>query len=178
MRHAILALLAGEPRHGYELKQAFEQTFGAAWPPLNIGQIYTTLSRLERDGLVAGRLVEQDNRPDKRVYDLTEAGQRELSLWLAAPTAGPRLKDDFFTKLVLLGLPGVNGVDPAQLIARQRREYLQALRGLNDLATSEQAAGNDTAVLLIEGAILHAQADLRWLDLCEQRIGQTLQRRA
>jgi DNA-binding PadR family transcriptional regulator len=176
MRHAVLALLAGESRHGYELKQAFEQTFGSAWPPLNIGQIYTTLARLERDGLVAGRLVEQDSRPDKRVYELTDAGRGELSHWLDAPAAGPRLKDDFFTKLVLLGLPGVNGVDPAQLIARQRREYLQALRGLNELAHREQESGNQTAMLLIEGAMLHAQADLRWLDLCEERLA-TVSRR-
>jgi DNA-binding PadR family transcriptional regulator len=170
MRHAILALLAGEPRHGYELKQAFEQTFGAAWPPLNIGQVYTTLGRLERDGLVTGQLIEQGSRPDKRVYVITEAGRAELASWIAEPTAGARLKDEFFTKLVLLDLPGVNGgVDRATLIARQRREYLQALRSLNDLVMREQAAGNGTVSLLIEGAILHLQADLRWLDLCEER---------
>lgn len=171
MRHAILALLAGEPRHGYDLKQAIEQTFGAAWPPLNIGQVYTTLSRLERDGFVVSRLVEQGSRPDKKVYEITAAGRAELSAWIDAPTAGARLKDDLFSKLVLLQLPGVNGgVEPRMLIARQRREYLQALRGLNDLALQEQAAGNDTVSLLIEGAMLHLQADLRWLDLCEARV--------
>lgn len=173
MRHAILALLAGEPRHGYELKQAIEQTFGAAWPPLNIGQVYTTLGRLERDGSVAGRLVEQGSRPDKKVYEITDAGRAELSDWIDAPTAGARLKDEFFTKLVLLHLPGVNGgLDATTLIARQRRAYLQSLRALNDLVEREQAAGNGTVSLLIEGAILHLQADLRWLDLCEERVSR------
>jgi DNA-binding PadR family transcriptional regulator len=175
MRHAILALLAGEPRHGYELKQAIEQTFGAAWPPLNIGQVYTTLGRLERDGFVVSCLVEQGSRPDKRVYEITEAGRVELAAWIDAPIAGARLKDEFFTKLVLLHLPGMNGgVEPAALIARQRREYLQQLRGLNELVLREQVAGNGTVSLLIEGAILHLQADLRWLDLCEARLREGL----
>ena len=75
MRFPLLALLAGGPAHGYELKQAMEQQFGAVLPPLNAGQIYTTLSRLERDGLVEDDAVAQNGRPNKRVYRLTEAGQ-------------------------------------------------------------------------------------------------------
>jgi DNA-binding PadR family transcriptional regulator len=178
MREVLLALLADGREHGYELKQAVEQTFGGTWPPLNIGQIYTTLGRLERDGLVQSEHVSQEGRPDKRVYTLTDAGRAELREWIEAPVAGARLKDEFFTKLVLARLPGVarlNGAsDPLALINRQRREYLGMLRQLNlALLREEEDHGRGTsAALLIEGAILHLEADLKWLDVCEQRLAR------
>ena len=176
MREVLLALLADGREHGYELKQAIESTFGDAWPPLNIGQIYTTLGRLERDGLVYSEHVPQEGRPDKRVYVLTDAGRAELRGWIEAPVAAPALKDEFFTKLVLARLPGVahlNGAsDPLTLIARQRRAYLQSLRDLNDLATRQLVEHEPSiaTALLVERATLHVQADLKWLDMCEQRL--------
>ena len=100
MRSAFLALLAARPAHGYELRQALEQRFGSALPPMNAGQVYTTLARLERDGLVVGEDVPDDSR-QKRVYALTDAGRAALDEWVAAPTPGPRLRDEFFLKLVL-----------------------------------------------------------------------------
>ena len=167
MRFPLLALLADGPAHGYELKQAMEQRFGSVLPPLNTGQIYTTLSRLQRDGLVEDAAVTQNGRPNKRVYRLTERGRNELLGWVAEATPAARLKDDFFIKLVLAGTAGI--ADPAELIARQRDAYLQALRELDDVALA--ADGDDTAALLVEGAALHLEADLKWLDLCEQRLG-------
>jgi DNA-binding PadR family transcriptional regulator len=166
MRYPFLALLAEAPAHGYELKQALEQRFGTILPPLNAGQIYTTLGRLERDGLVRGDDVPQDGRPNKRVYELTGAGRAALEEWIATPATGSRVKDEFFMKLVLAGHAGI--ADPQQLIDRQRREYLQALRDLDALARDEN--GNVAAALLVEGAALHLQADLKWLELCEQRL--------
>ena len=165
MRHPLLALLANGPAHGYELKQALEQQFGTVLPPLNAGQIYTTLSRLERDDLVQDNAVEQNGRPNKRVYELTDKGQRELERWLGDATPATRLKDDFFMKLVLARAAGI--ADPLELINRQRAAYLQALRELDD----SNPNGDETAALLIEGAALHLEADLKWLDLCEQRMG-------
>jgi DNA-binding PadR family transcriptional regulator len=171
MRHLLLAFLCDAQAHGYELKQAIEQTFGDAWPPINIGQIYTTLSRLERDGLVQSAHVSQDGRPDKRVYGLTDAGRHELHAWLEAPVSEPRLKDEFLSKLIVATRLGLNGaLKPLDLIARQRRAYLQNLRDLNELASRQQAGSDGAALLLIEGAILHLQADLKWLELCEQRL--------
>ena len=126
------ALLANGPAHGYELKQAMEQQFGSVLPPLNAGQIYTTLSRLERDGLVDDDPVPQNGRPNKRVYQLTEAGRMELRGWVADATPAARLKDDFFVKLVLARAAGI--ADPLELIDRQRAAYLQALRELDDVA--------------------------------------------
>ena len=88
MRFALLALLSLGPAHGYELKAAFETHFGAVWPPLNIGQVYTTLARLERDGLVVATDVEQSDRPNKRVYSLTGAG-REFRVWILLEQESP-----------------------------------------------------------------------------------------
>jgi DNA-binding PadR family transcriptional regulator len=165
MRSPLLALLANGPAHGYELKLAMEQRFGAVLPPLNAGQIYTTLGRLERDGLVDDDAVAQNGRPNKRVYRLTERGKSELAGWVADSTPQTRLKDDFFIKLVLARAAGI--ADPAELIDRQRAAYLQALRDLDDVVTN----GDETAALLVEGAALHLEADLKWLELCEQRLG-------
>jgi DNA-binding PadR family transcriptional regulator len=165
MRYPFLALLASGPAHGYELKQALEQRFGAALPPLNAGQVYTTLARLERDGLVRGNDVPDDTR-QKRIYALTPAGRAALEEWAELPTAATRLRDEFFMKLVLAGLSGV--ADPRTLIERQRRECLQALRDLSQAAPN----GNLVGSLLLEGAALHLEADLKWLDLCEERLVQ------
>jgi DNA-binding PadR family transcriptional regulator len=168
MRYPFLALLASGPAHGYELRQAFEERFGGLLPPINAGQIYTTLARLERDGLVSADDVAQNGRPNKRVYELTDGGRSALAAWVAAPAPGARLKDEFFIKLVLAGLTGV--ADPKALIERQRREYLQSMRDLDRLAAERRGSGDPAAELLIEGAILHLRADLEWLDLCDQRL--------
>src|SRR3984957_13733421 len=104
VRQPLLALLAKEPAHGYELKLALEQTFGAAYPSPNIGQIYVTLKRLEADGLVRSQDVAQTTRPNKRVYELTPAGREAVAAWVDEPSDGPRVRDDFFTKLILADL--------------------------------------------------------------------------
>jgi DNA-binding PadR family transcriptional regulator len=165
MKLPILALLVASPAHGYELKQQLEAHFGAALPPLNTGQIYTALARLERDGLVEGDAVAEDTR-NKRVYRATDAGRAAVDEWVVQPSQGTRLRDEFFMKLILAGRTGI--APPGALIERQRAEYLQALRDLDRLAA---AAGGDAAqALLIEGAALHLEADLKWLDLCEQQL--------
>src|SRR5438876_286581 len=92
MKFPILAMLASSPAHGYELKRELEHHFGAALPPLNTGQIYTSLARLERDGLVDADRVAQDSRPNKRVYRLTDAGRVARADWVAQPTPGTRLR--------------------------------------------------------------------------------------
>jgi DNA-binding PadR family transcriptional regulator len=165
MKHAFLALLAHAPSHGYDLRLALEQRFGALLPPVNAGQIYTTLQRLERDGLITGTDVPEDSR-NKRVYELTQAGRDALERWIETPAVATRLKDDFFMKLVLAGLTGI--ADAKLLIDRQRREYLQTLRDLDELAPD--GAEESVAALLVEGAALHLEADLRWLEACEQRL--------
>jgi len=165
MRELFLALLSDEHAHGYELKRALEQEFGSLLPVLNAGQIYTTLARLERDGLVVGEPVQGDSR-GKRVYRLTDAGRAMLAKWIETPASGRRLKDEFFMKLVVAYSAGL--ARPEKLIESQRREYLQSLRDLNVVL---EANGKEPAAeLLLEGAILHLKADLEWLDLIERRL--------
>jgi DNA-binding PadR family transcriptional regulator len=169
MKLPLLALLAARPSHGYELKSAVTTTFGPLLPPLNAGQVYTSLQRLERDGLVTAPAGDDDPR-NKRVYEITEAGRRELARWAAEPTRSAHLKDGFGIKLVLAALTGL--VDPVELIARQREEYLRALRHLDDVQAQIDGAGRGrlAAELLLEGGALRLQADLRWLDHCERRL--------
>jgi DNA-binding PadR family transcriptional regulator len=165
MRELFLALLAGDGVHGYELKQSLEQEFGELLPALNAGQIYSTLARLERDGLVVGKSVEGDSRR-KRVYELTEEGRAALDRWIASPVPGTRLKDEFFMKFAVLASAGL--ADPRALIDGQRREYMQSLRDLDAvLAANGKGAA---AELLVEGALLHLKADLEWLELIEDRM--------
>ena len=165
VRMPLLALLAKEPAHGYELKMLLEQIFGEAYPSPNIGQIYVTLQRLERDGLVASQDVVQQTRPNKRVYELTPAGRVALANWVDQPSEGPRIRDDFFMKLALSPLAGAT--DRLGLINRQRRGYLNQMRGLSTLAGATEPG---VARLLIEGAILHLQADLDWLERCQEEL--------
>jgi DNA-binding PadR family transcriptional regulator len=165
MREVFMALLSGGRGHGYELKQAIENEFGALLPELNSGQIYSTLARLERDGLIEGEAVADDNR-GKKVYRLTARGREALRAWVGVPVPGARLKDEFFVKLVIASSVGL--ADPSDLIELQRGEYLQSLRDLD--ARLASAAHGPTAELLVEGAVLHLKADLEWLDLIEERL--------
>jgi DNA-binding PadR family transcriptional regulator len=166
LKYALLGLLAQEPRHGYDLKNAFETMLGGTWP-LNIGQVYTTLSRLERDGLVGSEVVPQDLLPDRKVYSMTSAGLDELHGWLAEPSQGTiRLKEEFFVKLLIHQLVASDGA--LSLIWKQRQVYMQKLAQLAALRTDPTIP--PATELLVEGAILHVEADLEWLDVCEERL--------
>ena len=166
MREALLSLLHKEPAHGYELKLAIESMFGELWPAVNIGQVYSTLARLERAGLVRSAAVAQGSRPDKRVYELTPRGREALTQWVDDVLPAGRVRDTFFSKLVLAWKTRL--ADPVVLIDRQRRAYLLRLRELNELA---ETASGLVARLAVEAAVLHVQADLKLLEFCEQAIG-------
>jgi DNA-binding PadR family transcriptional regulator len=164
LKSALLGLLVLDPKHGYDLKNELEQALGGHWE-INFGQIYSTLARLERDGLVEVAEEDQDGR-GKKTYRITDMGRAELAAWFEQPVEKPRpLRDEFFLKLVIGRLSG--RPDPARIIDRQRQAYLTQLRGLTALAAR---AEDPTVELMAEGAILHLQADLRWLDLCDERL--------
>ncbi|MFK0159985.1 PadR family transcriptional regulator [Streptomyces sp. NPDC090493] len=167
MRLPLLALLARGPAHGYELKQDLEQLLGSAYPQPNVGQIYVTLGRLEKQGLIEGEDIEQSSRPNKKVYRLTASGQAELLAWFDRPEDEPRVRDDFFMKLALAPQTGI--ADQIALINRQRRQYLNSMRSLSKLAAAEDR-DNRIAHLLIVGAMLHLQADLDWLERCQEEL--------
>ncbi|OEJ27434.1 PadR family transcriptional regulator [Streptomyces agglomeratus] len=167
MRLPLLALLARGPAHGYELKQGLEQLLGAAYPQPNVGQIYVTLGRLEKSGLIEGEEIAQSNRPNKKIYRLTDAGREALHVWFEDPTDEPRVRDEFFMKLALAPASGM--ADQITLINKQRRQYLNTLRDLSKLAATEDR-DNRISQLLIEGAMLHLQADLDWLERCQEEL--------
>ncbi|MGW7672878.1 PadR family transcriptional regulator [Streptomyces sp. NPDC054775] len=167
MRFPLMALLAKGPAHGYELKQALEARLGSAYPQLNIGQIYITLARLEKAGLIRGEDVAQSGRPNKRTYELTETGHEAVASWLEAPSGEPRVRDEFFLKLALA--PDTGLADPIGLINKQRRHYLNLMRAMSRLATGEEAE-NPYPQLLVEGAMLHLRADLDWLERCQEEL--------
>lgn len=169
----LLALLATGPAHGYELKLAAEATLGAAAAPINIGQIYTTLQRMERDGLVSVLPVAQDGKPDKKVHGLTEAGRAALLAWLDAPLGTPRQRgrDDVYTRILFAAQPAVAALLPGgvgTLIARQRRDTLLQVRDLTQRLNSTPRGSS--GALLLEGALLQLEGELRWLDLCDAHL--------
>jgi DNA-binding PadR family transcriptional regulator len=165
VREAMLALLAKEPAHGYELRQRLTAALGPVGEVLNPGQVYVTLSRLERAGLVQGVQVAQSAAPDKRVYEVTPAGRDVVAAWLL-DSGWPKVAPvEFHLKLVAAAGTGL--ADPVAMIDAQRRELLRQLRDVQRLAESQPADGE--GVLLLEGAALRLQADIRWLEACEQR---------
>jgi DNA-binding PadR family transcriptional regulator len=164
MRYVFLALLASGPAHGYELKRRHDALFASGWGPINIGQIYVTLGRLERDGLITHHTVQQAGRSDRKVYALTELGHKALEAWLGEPPEVPLPKSDLLLKLVSASLAGAP--DAAAVVGAHRQRCLQALHDL-DRAAADAAPGS-VAELLAQGTGLHLQAELRWLDLCDE----------
>lgn len=165
MRDPILALLAKEPAHGYEVRQRLVDALGPAGQALNPGQVYVTLSRLEKVGLVEVEQVGQQGHPDKKVYDLTAAGRARVAEWLADVTWAKVAPTEFHLKLVAADLTGL--ADPVALIDAQRHELLRQLREVEEAGLAQPPDSH--GALLLEGAALRLQADVRWLEVCEQR---------
>jgi DNA-binding PadR family transcriptional regulator len=168
VKHALLALLEQEPMYGYQLRAAFEERTAATWP-LNIGQVYTTLSRLERDGLVVGGDTDDDGH---QIYKLTEAGHAEVTEWFAnAVSRAQPPRDELAIKLALAVT--APGLDVGAVIHRQRTATMRALQDHNrrKRGTSDLAYG-----LVLDSLIFAAEAEIRWLDHCEARLRQTVVR--
>jgi DNA-binding PadR family transcriptional regulator len=167
LHHAVLALLADKPAHGYELKGSFEQAVGDQWGGLNIGHLYQILDRLSRDGLIESERQPQPIKPDRVVHRVTSAGRAELDRWLAEPSSSLRgYRDDFFLKL----MAAVQLSDRAALddVLRRRRAHL--LRELHSLAEARNQAPSDVVALLITAAELHIRADLGVVDAAERSL--------
>jgi DNA-binding PadR family transcriptional regulator len=165
IQHAVLALLARGPSHGYELKAIFEEAIGPQWGELNIGHLYQALDRLVRDGLAKKSAVAQADRPDKNVYRITVAGSRALDGWLGTPfvrQAGYR--DDFFLKLFAASLLGPDRI--RAVTATQRTAYLDELAALGELRLRHDSA--PLVRLLIEAAVLQTQANLRVVEMADE----------
>jgi len=161
LKYALLALIAERARHGYDLKSAFEQAMAGTWP-VNIGQIYTTLGRLERDELVESEVVEQDTRPDRKVYRITEKGEKELDRWLSEPIEiGPPLRDDVYVKYYASTL--VRPREHPMFLEDSRRSLQAALAAVERQRASMPNAA-DASALLLDAVSFQVQATLRWID--------------
>jgi DNA-binding PadR family transcriptional regulator len=164
VRHALLALLSEGPKYGLRLREEFEAGTGEVWP-LNIGQVYTTLQRLERDGLVESDGDERDS-PQKR-FRITAAGEHELAAWLRTPpdmSSPPR--DELVIKvLVALHVPGMDVHEVIQAHRRYLVELMQQWTRIKDEADHDLALG-----LAVDAELFRLEAMVRWLDAAEGRI--------
>lgn len=169
VRNALLGLLAQRPRHAYELYSAFEAVVGGKenWE-VKPAQIYTTLARLEEAGLVRAEAVETDGAADKRVYAITEAGEAELCAWFAEPVKTEHQRDEFFLKLMFSLVTGQT--DPRSVLRVQRSSLFQELHQLTAQRGRADPKTDLAHILLLDQAVMHLEADLRWLDMIEARL--------
>jgi DNA-binding PadR family transcriptional regulator len=165
VRHGLLALLAEGPSYGYQLRARLEARTGGTWP-LNIGQVYTTLSRLERDGLVGS--VETDGQS---TYEITEAGRATVADWFASPV--PRsapARDELAIKLALaVGSPMA---DVRAVVQVQRAATMRAMQELTRLKARADADADLAWTLVLDALVFQAEAEVRWLDHCEARVAR------
>ncbi|TNM38546.1 PadR family transcriptional regulator [Nocardioides albidus] len=178
VKHALLALLEQQPMYGYQLRAEFEQRTGTTWP-LNVGQVYTTLTRLERDGLA---FADGEDGEGHVIYRITDAGRDEVATWFTTPvgrTQPPR--DELAIKLALAVT--VPGVDVGTVIQQQRSATMAALQdytrlkrqaaagAVPDAGADDGSGGADLAwSLVLDSLVFAAEAEIRWLDHCESRL--------
>ncbi len=162
-QEVLLALLAKEACQGSQLRARLIQALGPLGEAMNEGQIYVTLGRLERVGLIT-RHREDGARSERKLYELTATGQERVAEWLAEVEWPKPDLAEFHLKLIAAARAGL--ADPIGIIAAQRRELLRRLRGAQQAGLDEDAGSE--AGLLLEGVVLRLQADLRWLEACER----------
>jgi len=174
IRKGLLAMLDSGPRYGAQLRTEFEARTGATWP-LNVGQVYTTLARLDRDGLVE---ADGQDRGGHISYRITEAGSQEVAQWFASPVEREApARDELAIKLAFAVT--VPGLDVRSLIGRQRTATLGALQDYTALKDSRFDDPDELPWLLVlESLIFGAEAEVRWLDHVEARVARAAEQRA
>lgn len=169
VRYAVLGLISQKPRHGYETRLVFESLVGDENWEVKPAQIYTTLDRLEEAGLVERSSdLGEGEEPSRRVFQITPRGEEALQEWFASPVLSEHQRDEFFIKLIIGVACG--RADPERLIQTQRVLLFQEMH-----AATHQREGYDphtemAQILLLDKAIMHLEADLRWLDMIEMRL--------
>ena len=162
--HTLLGLLEAGPRHGYDLKRSYDERFGHD-RPLHYGQVYSTLARLLKNGLVEVE-AEPGAGPERKKYAITDAGVSDVAGWLAVPEKPePYLQSTLYTKVVLALLTGYDAND---VLDTQRSEHLRLMREL----TRRRDVGDLADQLVCDHALFHLEADLRWLELTAARMQQ------
>ncbi len=161
--HTLLGLLEKGPRHGYDLKRTYDEHFGHD-RPLHYGQVYATLSRLLKNGLIEELGVEQGGGPDRKRYAVTTEGVTDVQQWLATPEK-PELymQSTLYTKVVIALM---SARDAEVVLDTQRHAHLKAMREL----TTRKTHGDLADQLICDHALFHLEADLRWLELTAARL--------
>lgn len=165
IRHSLLALLSEGPKYGFQLRQEFEASTGDVWP-LNVGQVYTTLQRLERDGLAQSDDVDEDER--QRNYRITKKGNEELSRWLRTPpdlTEPPR--DELVIKVLVASR--LSDVDVYEVIQVHRRYIVQLMQQWTHLKEDEDRFDLAFA-LAVDAELYRLDSVVRWLDAADGRL--------
>jgi DNA-binding PadR family transcriptional regulator len=166
VRHSLLVLLDAGPMHGYGLKTEFEAATGEVWP-LNVGQVYTTLARLERDGLVRA----DTDADGQKVYSITEAGRGEVQRWFETPVARELIpRQELAIKLVFAMRS--DAADVTDVVQRQRTATMRSLQEVTRLKADAEAHGDLAWLLMLDALVFQAEAEARWLDLCEARLAR------
>ncbi|KQV19777.1 MULTISPECIES: PadR family transcriptional regulator [unclassified Kitasatospora] len=161
----LLGLLESQPRHGYDLKRAYDEQFGRT-RSLHYGQVYSTLSRLLKSGLVEVEGIEPGDGPERKRYAITEAGVTDVGEWLARPESPePYLQNTLYAKVVLALL---TDRPAAEVLDLQRTEHLRQMRAL----TRRKDGGDLADQLICDHALFHLEADLRWLELTAARLDE------
>lgn len=165
VRHALLALLSEGPKYGLQLRHEFEERTGEVWP-LNVGQVYTTLQRLERDGLIESD--GEDEAGPQKSFRITADGSTELSVWLSTPpdlSAPPR--DELVIKvLVAMRVPGI---EVGEVIQRHRRHVVELMQ---EWTKVKRDAGADevSLPLIVDAELFRLDSVIRWLDAADARL--------
>ena len=163
-QEVVLAMLAKEPSSGSRLRTRLNDALGPLGEDVNDGQIYVTLSRLEKAGFIARRGTETAPEAGRKIYELTAAGQERVAEWLSEVTWPKPDLAEFHLKLVAAAQAGL--ADPIGIVDAQRRELIRRLWEVERAAMAEPEGSQ--AGLLLEGIVLRLQADLRWLEACER----------
>jgi DNA-binding PadR family transcriptional regulator len=175
LQYALLWLLHEQPDYGYRLKRRFEERMSGVWL-LNIGQVYQTLQRLQRNGLVClVEPLEPELHVVRRLFALSPRGERVLGRWLRRPPTRPRpVRDENLVRLLIVGAGR-----PNEMVSQIRdqeescRRHLTRLRAQKVRAASQNQSGPVMHQLALEAELLHAEAHLKWLQCCRERLDQT-----
>ena len=162
VQEILLALLAKDASHGYQLRARLQLALGPLAEALNAGQVYVTLARLDKAGLVRAEHVGQSDRPDRKVYELTEDGRARVMAWLDDTSWPKQAPAEFHLKLVAAATAGLG--DPVRIVDVQRHAVLANLAEAQRAALAQPDGA--VAGLLLEGVVLRLQADLQWLEAC------------
>ena len=164
VKNALLALITSGPAHGYQLKAEFDEATGSAWP-LNFGQVYTSLQRLQDNGLLQSHGEDDDGRI---VYSITSEGQDQVQEWLESPAPQPLASRDELSMKVLIAV-ATNIIDPVKVLSAQRTAAMSTLQSIAQL--KGEVKDKDLAWRLhLDRASLITEAEIRWLDLVEERL--------